>query len=173
LKLSKTFFLLSLAVGSLAGGSARAHVVEHVQETLASGATFEGNLTFADDFSRLLGADGTLRGGAYADDHLTWNWRAAIGVKGANSTDVDGVRNDWLMDGPYGIGQDNYFGIAWAFPLDTLVIDLAPEIDTYYVGYDGLDRVVSASASVVPEPASVALLGLGLAGAGAARRRKG
>jgi hypothetical protein len=172
MKLSKPLSLLALSA-ALACSGAHADVIEHLHETMQSGATFDGNLTFADGYSALLGVDGVLSGASYGSDHMSWTWKLAVQDGITNSTGIDGVRNDWLMDGSFGNGYTHYLGVSWDYPAGALSINLSPALAAYYAGVNGSDRVISAEVSPVPEPASVALLGLGLAGLALARRRQG
>lgn len=172
MKLSTILSLLTLSVAALASTNASADVVAHLHETMQSGATFDGNLTFADDYSALLGVDGILSGDAYGDDYFSWVWKVGTQQTAGNSTNIAGVRNDWLMDGTFETGYRNYLGLTWNYPAGSLVVNLSPELQTYYAGVSDADRVVSAEVSAVPEPASVALLGLGLAGVAVVRRRR-
>ncbi|WP_036167324.1 PEP-CTERM sorting domain-containing protein [Massilia sp. 9096] len=172
MKLSRILPLLTLSAAALACTSASASVIAHLHETMQSGATFDGDLTFADGYAELLGVNGMLSGDAYGNDHLGWVWKATVQVPGGNTTNIAGVRNDWLLDGSFDTGYRYYLGVSWDYPADSLVINLSPQLQTYYAGVSDIDRVISAQVGAVPEPASVALLGLGLGAAAVVRRRK-
>jgi hypothetical protein len=172
MKSSSTLSLLTLST-VLACASARADVIQHLHETFESGAVFDGKLTFADGYTGLLEVDGVLSGALYGDEHIGWAWNISTGVTGGYMADIAGMRNDWLMDGSPSTGYLNFIGLSWSYPATGLVVDIDPSLNAYYAGVSGFDHVLSAEVSPVPEPASVALLGLGLAGLAAARRRKG
>jgi hypothetical protein len=63
-----------LLTASFISGGANASVVEEVNMTFASGATFSGDVTFANDFSSYTAVTGTLSGGPYGVDSINWVW---------------------------------------------------------------------------------------------------
>jgi len=81
---------------ALAAVPVRATVLENVTMNFASGATFSGEVGFADDFSAIIGVDGLLSGGGYGSDPIGWVWDAN------NYSSGDGNLSNFLLDAPAG-----------------------------------------------------------------------
>lgn len=171
--------VLSLALTAGAGN------VQYLQETFASGATFNGLVTFSTDYSKVTAVDGYLTGGPYGNDHFTWIWDPYHW--GAYDPQYG---NNLLMDGTTCGDECGTYSYWIAFTWDfsgapNLVIaspggllsDHGGNHVTEYLsevgGNNVVDPLVSGSISAVPEPATLGLIGLGLGCLGLVRRRTG
>jgi len=163
----KKLALAALTAFALGCGTASANVIKHVEAVMQSGATFKGDITFADHYTSIVGVDGYLAGGAgadgdgpegangglgYGNDHMTWGWNfynsgnqyAFTPAATLSGEPIPGVLSDLLMDG---IANTDFYvhmlAITWYAPADSLTIDIGPEILINFAGVDTLDRIVS------------------------------
>jgi hypothetical protein len=95
----------SFVCASFTLGTAWADISQNVSETFKSGATFNGTVTFLNDYSNLTGVNGILSGGngvgtgglGYGNDAITWifyppnNYASSYGPQ---------YGENFLMDGP-------------------------------------------------------------------------
>ena len=176
-------FLAAAAVAALGGLSlpASADVVTGLHLEFASGAVFDGSVTFTDNYGALIDVAGTLSGGSYSPTFYGWTWWQ--GSSQANPRDYDGdasTYEDLLMAGAAAPGFTDYIGISWfhGSPGDAPVLNLNPG-DNPSANYwrsvsSNQDVTVSGyfGNTAVPEPGSIALVGLALLGACVAGRRK-
>jgi len=165
---------LALGVMMISGaGVASANIVEYVNLQFASGAVWNGTITFNDGYLGMIGTDGRVTGGAYDGAYFTWTW--LHGSSQANPFDFtgDGLYDDWLVEELDGFGA--LIGLSWdaATSVTNNSITFTLLEDAYYSGLDASDLLVSYNTNPVPVPAAMLLLGSGLAGlAGARLRRK-
>lgn len=166
---------------------AKADNVDNVNLTFASGATFAGTVTFANDYSHITGVNGILNGYQFGltgyqgsgSDPITWVW-ATVDQSGVNTPGVFGT---WLLDGHGPIvtsAFSNFIGFSYDYTnAPSLVFANVPPIDsTAWNAINYSDALVagtidySYSTSVTPEPGSMLLLGTGLVGLAGMVRRK-
>jgi hypothetical protein len=161
---------------SLALTASAANVLD-LQETFASGATFNGTVTFTSDYSNVTAVDGYLVGGPYGDDYINWIWDPTRDWASSFGPEYGG---NFLMDGTTcgnGCGDYTYWiTLTWDFSAAPDLVLASPggvlaEEGGNNVNY--YDALVSGSfGSVVPEPATLGLFVLGLGALGLVRRRK-
>ena len=170
----------AIAIAALvAAGTASAEVQIHLTERYASGAVFDGILTFTDGLAGLSGVAGTLTGSQYGSISMnyTWNVYGNGGPAGINHDNNSTTFEDWLM--PYQSGSPfPIIGISWV-PAANPELILAFGTP-YYTGISGanfsdaLMSYTSRTVTPVPEPETYAMMlcGLGLLGFMARRRQK-
>jgi hypothetical protein len=161
---------------SVYGGAAQASVIDAVEMTFQSGATFSGLVTFADDYSFVTNVTGTLTGyqfgtagyvGGSATDSINWVWDNVNHSTGAQNYST------FLMDGT---DLDYWHWIQFAYNYSAApTLSFTSGVSVFgtdnFVNYN--DPMVSGTISAVPEPATWAMMLLGFAGVGfMAYRRK-
>jgi hypothetical protein len=169
-EMKKTLFAIVGSAALLNFSAASAAIDTTLHLDFASGATFDGVLTFSDTFDALIDVQGTLTGGSYGTSNINWAWWVGRGANNVavNYDGVSGTYEDWLMDGTPDGGYANFIGISWYFPAaGALTLNLGA--DVYHAGVNSADRIVAYR---VPEPAALALFGLGLLGVGLMRKRR-
>jgi hypothetical protein len=154
----------ALVAACFAPTLASASVVEHVTMNFASGATFSGDVTFADDLSSYTGVDGTLSGGSYGTESINWIWSTNNFSSGTDNF------SNWLM------GSGHYIQLAYNYS------NPAQLTFTSGISYSGTDNYINYSdafvsgtignPSAVPEASNLAMLLAGLGAMGLAARRQ-
>lgn len=150
-------------------------IVENVQLDFASGAQWNGTITFNEGYQGMIDTDGYLTGGLYGyNEYFGWTWWLGTGQTNPYDNNGDGYLNDWLMNGTDGGSYSMYIGLSWQG--NTLsggglqFIDLD---NPYYNGNSAYsDVITNHQIHNVPEPGTLALLCIGLAGMALTRRRK-
>ena len=171
--------LVAFAVAATMSNPAAATELLDVTMTFASGATFEGTVTFADDFSSYSAVDGQLFGyqnGVYTgvgSTPINWVWTTGNWSTGSNNF------SNWLMGPGPQPTYDTYIQLAYNYA------DPANLTFTSGVSYGGTDNTVNYTDAFVrgsfgpveapvPEPSTWALMlfGFGAVGFGMRRRKQ-
>ncbi len=151
----------------------------NLNETFASGATFSGTLTFLSDYSNLTAVTGTLSGGPYGTDPISWIWNPGVNFAAAGGY-TPNFGGNFLMDGTTcGVqcGSYSYFvTITWDYSAAPNLLVATPGPILSAEGGNNVnytDPLVSGSfSSVAPEPGSLVMFGSGVIGLAGLIRRK-
>jgi hypothetical protein len=167
---------LALSVSGI--GQASAEKVLNVKMTFASGASFDGKVKFADDYSYVTDVTGLLKG--YGNEFqtpdptasTTINWVWDNGVNFASGASTYGT---FLMNG----AGSGYTGSDYSNWVDFTYDYSNPGKLTFSdAGFgnaaSSIDQMISGSISAagVPEPATWALMILGFGAVGGTMRRR-
>ncbi len=159
-------------------GGVSADIIETVHLDFQSGATWDGTITFNDNYAGMIDTDGYLSGGTYSynDIYFSWTW-----WEGSNQPhpyyDFDGNMHDLLMSGPEP-SWTSFLGITWDADASMLSggVSIVTDInDNYWKSYSSTgDQIVGyqVGPNPVPEPATMLLFGSGIAGLIGTRMRK-
>jgi hypothetical protein len=179
--MTKQLLVLAAAALSLQAPVTWADVAVALHEDFASSATFNGTLTFSDNFDTLKGVSGMLTGGPYGPWEIGWTYRLGMGLPATAQT-FDSNPNtyeDWLMEGVIVGHASFYIGISWYFAdgNQNFKLALSPDTDVLYAGIGSQavsDPAVSYQVGAIPEPETYAMMlaGLGLLGFMARRRKQ-
>jgi hypothetical protein len=159
--------LLLLSVLSCTAG-----VMTSVNETFASGAVFNGTVTFLDDYSNVSAVDGWLTGGGYGNDYIDWIWEPTSNYASSFGSQYGG---NFLMDGSQSGGYQYWVTFTWDFSNAPNLVLASPGGVLATDGGNNInytDPLVSGSISSAPEPATSALIAGGLLAVAAFLRRR-
>jgi hypothetical protein len=151
---------------ALAPAVAHADVTLLVDMHFQSGATFTGDVSFANDYSSVTGVTGTLSGGGYGTDTISWVWEL-----GSNYSSGANNFSTWLMDGTGYSDYSHFIQFAYNYsgaPHLTFTSGVSADGTDNYINYG--DPMISGTIGA-PEPATWALMGLGFAALGFAGAR--
>jgi hypothetical protein len=180
LKTLRTLAIVAFAVALVSAVPlAKADQVDDVNLVFASGATFTGQVDFADDYSSITGVNGTLTD--YEDgisgftgtgsDSINWVWGLCGNCSGLGGDEFGNL----LMDGtPFGNGFGDYSNfVAFTYDYSNAPTLLLVDAGNIGVDVDFQDFLVSGSVTPTPEPGTMLLFSSGLAGlAGLVRHRR-
>ena len=153
-------------------GIANASVVKAVNLNFASGATFSGSVTFANDFSSYSAVSGILRGysltSSYynptATDSINWVWDTTNYATGSKAF------SNFLMDGSRNRSYNHWITFGYNYNANGITMFRGGYNYGSRNNVDYSDRFTTGTVSSVPEPALLTLFGLGLVGVAFIRR---
>jgi hypothetical protein len=157
-------------------GIATATIIETVQLDFASGAQYNGTITYNDNYNGMTDTNGYLDGGSYDNIFFSWTWRendSSEDYPNPGDWNDDGYLDDWLMRDGESVNDSTNLYISLSWDNDGGDIAYAFIDDADYSGvYKTADLMISATSNPVPEPATMLLFGTGLIGLAGVGRKK-